>query len=385
MAKFSKMVINRALFPIIQRYIGRNKVLLIKGARRTGKTFLLEKILASYPGKYLKLNGELPEVQAMLAGKNLSMYRNLLGNAQLLAIDEAQSVREIGQILKIIIDHFPDVTIIATGSSSFDLINKTGEPLTGRQLQFTLFPVAQLELSEHENPIETRQKLEERMIYGSYPEVINLEGANEKKRYLIELTTSYLLKDILQFEQVRNSHKLLQLLQLLAYQAGQEVSNHELAKSLGVKHDTVARYLDLFSKVFIIYSIGAYGRNLRKEVVKSLKWYFVDNGIRNAIINNFSLLSQRNDAGQLWENYLMSERMKRNSYKELHIRTFFWRTYDGQEIDLIEEKDGKAEAFEFKWKAGKVKPPAFFRKNYPEVPFSVITPDNYQDFIGKTD
>ncbi|MCS6973049.1 MAG: AAA family ATPase [Cyclobacteriaceae bacterium] len=379
------MVINRALFPIIQRYIGRNKVLLIKGARRTGKTFLLDKILASYSGKYLKLNGELPEVQAMLAGKNLSMYRNLLGNARLLAIDEAQSVREIGQILKIIIDHFPDVTIIATGSSSFDLINKTGEPLTGRQLQFTLFPVAQLELSEHENPIETRQKLEERMIYGSYPEVINLEGANEKKRYLTELTTSYLLKDILQFEQVRNSHKLLQLLQLLAYQAGQEVSNHELAKSLGVKHDTVARYLDLLSKVFIIYSIGAYGRNLRKEVVKSLKWYFVDNGIRNAIINNFSLLSQRNDEGQLWESYLMSERMKRNSYKELHIRSFFWRTYDRQEIDLIEEKDGKAEAFEFKWKAGRVKPPVFFRKNYPDVPFSVITPDNYQDFIGKTD
>jgi predicted AAA+ superfamily ATPase len=375
------MIIKRALFSTIQRYLGQNKVLIIKGARRTGKTFLLNKILESYPHQFLKLNGELPEVQAILTTKNVNSYGNLIGNAKLVAIDEAQAVPDIGQILKIIIDHFPGLTILATGSSSFDLVNKTGEPLTGRQLNFRLYPVSQLELNEHENALQTRQKLEERLVFGCYPEVINLASSNEKIKYLTELTTAYLLKDILQFEQVRNSHKLIQLLQLLAYQIGQEVSYHELAKNLNLKHDTVIRYLDLLSKVFVVYRLGAYSTNLRKEVVKSSKWYFTDNGIRNAIINNFSLLNFRNDVGQLWENYLLSERLKRNEYRELNIRPYFWRTYDQQEIDLIEETNNKLEAFEFKWQRERAKAPVFFRKNYPDVPFHTITPDNYPEFV----
>ncbi|MBX2965059.1 MAG: ATP-binding protein [Cyclobacteriaceae bacterium] len=375
------MKISRAILPQIREYIGLNKVLVITGARRVGKTHLLGELVDNYEGNLVHLNGDLPETAQLLGAKNVSSYKRLIGNAKLLVIDEAQVIPDIGKILKIIIDHFKQLTIIATGSSSFDLVNKTGEPLTGRQVQFHLYPVAQLELTVHEPFLDTVQNLAGRLVFGAYPEALNLSSDREKKEYLEEITTSYLLKDILLYEQVKNSHKMLQLLQLISYQVGQEVSNDELGKQLGLKRDTIARYLDLFSKIFVIYRLNGYSSNLRKEVVKSSKWYFVDNGIRNAIINNFNNLSARNDVGQLWENYLMSERIKRNVYNRLTVRPHFWRTYDRQEIDLVEEANGKLAAFEFKWRKEKTKAPIFFTKNYPQASFEVITKENYLDFI----
>lgn len=376
------MDIERAVRAEIIKNIGKNKVLVLTGARRVGKTWLLGSLIRSYNKPIVQLVGEIPATIELLSSKDVGVYERLIGNAKLLIIDEAQVVPEIGKALKIMIDHFKDITILATGSSSFDLSNKVGEPLTGRQLQFHLYPVAQMELSKHEGLNETMQKLEERLIYGSYPEVITLPTVYEKQRYLDEITNAYLLKDILIFEHVRNSHKLLQLLQLLSYQVGQEVSYDELGKQLQLSKDTVMKYLDLLSKIFVIYRVGGYSSNLRKEVVKSSKWYFVDNGIRNAIINNFSNLSARNDIGQLWENYLMSERVKRNAYKQLTVRPHFWRTYDRQEIDLVEEANGELAAFELKWRKEKAKAPIFFTKNYPQASFEVITKENYLDFIG---
>lgn len=381
MAEFTKMKINRAILPQIRYNLGKNKVLVITGARRTGKTFLLEELVKDYRGRLVHMNGDLPETTQLLAGKNLATYNRLIGDTDLLVIDEAQVIPDIGRILKVIIDHFKQLTVVVTGSSSFDLVNKTGEPLTGRQIHFHLYPIAQMELANTENYLETVQRLEERLIFGSYPEIFNLTAEQEKRTYLEEMVTSYLLKDILLYEQVRNSHKMLQLLQLISYQTGQEVSNDELGKQLGLKRDTVARYLDLFTKIFVLYRLGGYSSNLRKEVVKSSKWYFTDNGLRNAIINNFNPPTGRNDVGQLWENYLMSERIKRNKYKNLTVQPYFWRTYDRQEIDLVEVSGGKLAAFEFKWKSEKAKLPIFFAKNYPHASFEVITKENYLDFI----
>ncbi|MBY0433774.1 MAG: DUF4143 domain-containing protein, partial [Cyclobacteriaceae bacterium] len=244
-----------------------------------------------------------------------------------------------------------------------------------------LYPIWQGELAALESPEITMRNLDERLIFGSYPELLSLQADSDKRSYLQEITSSYLLKDILMFEQIRHSHKLLQLLQLIAFQIGQEVSYDELAKQLGISKDTVTRYLDLLSKIFVIYRVGGYSTNLRKEIIKSAKWYFIDNGIRNAIINNFSSLSMRNDVGFLWENYLMTERLKRNSYQQKFTTPHFWRTYDRQEIDLIENADGKINAFEMKWKTSKSKAPIFFTKSYPEAEFKTISRDNYLDFI----
>jgi uncharacterized protein len=375
------MKIDRILLNSLQSQLGKNKVLVLVGARRVGKTFLLNELELGYAGKVLRLNGDLPETHQLLNSQNVQTYSRILNGANLLLIDEAQVIPGIGKILKIMIDHFKDLTILATGSSSFDLSNRLGEPLTGRQITYHLYPVWQGELSPLESPVETMRNLEDRLIYGSYPEVITLSTDAERRQYLQELTSSYLLKDILIYESVRNSHKLLQLLQLIALQVGQEVSLHELANQLALSKDTVAKYLDLLTKVFIIYRVGAFSSNLRKEIVKSAKWYFVDNGIRNSLINNFASLEVRNDRGALWENYLMIERIKYNSYSQQHVVPHFWRTYDQQEIDLVESADQKLSAFEFKWNKGKSKPPLFFIKSYPQAQYQVINHDNYIDFI----
>lgn len=374
------MKIPRFLLDAIKTNIGKNKVIVLLGARRVGKTYLLDEIENSYSGKILRLNGDLPETHQLLSSLNIQTYQRILNGANLLMIDEAQVIPDIGKILKVLIDHFKELTILATGSSSFDLSNKLGEPLTGRQLTFQLYPIWQRELDTIESPIETIRNLDDRLIFGSYPEVINLTNASDRRQYLQELVSSYLLKDILIYEQVRSSQKLLQLLQLIALQLGQEVSLQELGKQLSISKDTVAKYLDLLSKVFIIYRVGAYSSNLRKEIVKSSKWFFTDNGIRNALINNFGSLELRTDLGPLWENYLMSERIKRNSYYRNGLTPYFWRTYDQQEIDLIESGDGKLDAFEFKWSKAGSKPPLFFTKSYPKSTYKVISRDNYLEF-----
>ncbi|MHB1922634.1 MAG: ATP-binding protein [Chitinophagaceae bacterium] len=375
-------IINRKIEEQIERLLGKNKVLLILGTRRVGKTFLINAIKQKYNKPVVVLNGEDFDVQEVLKKRTAANYKKIVGSARLLILDEAQVISEIGNILKLMIDSIPDLTIIATGSSSFDLLNKAGEPLTGRQIPFNLYPVAQLELKGTESFIETVQNLEERLIYGSYPELFQLDSYNEKSAYLQQLIQSYLLKDILAFEGIRQSDKIVRLLRLIAYQVGSEVSYNELATQLGISKNTVENYLDLLSKVFIIYRLSAYSTNQRKEVSKSSKWYFYDNGIRNAIINDFRIPTLRNDIGVLWENYVISERIKRNSYLHENVQYYFWRNYNQQEIDLIEIKKGKVYAYEFKYSPDKkVKAPTAFVTAYPKASFERISRDNYLDWI----
>ncbi|QPH38081.1 ATP-binding protein [Pedobacter endophyticus] len=373
--------ISRYLKSTILGKIGKNKVVLLFGTRRVGKTWLIEQIAAEAGIESLFLNGEDQDVQKLLSTRTAANYKRILGNVKLLIIDEAQTIPEIGKILKLVIDTFKDLTIIASGSSAFDLSNQTGEPLTGRSLTYYLYPIAQLELAQYENGLQTAQNLEERLIFGAYPEIFQLDTVGEKSQYLTELVKSYLLKDILMYETVQNSSKLLELLKLIAFQVGSEVSIDELARSLAISKNTVDRYLDLLSKVFIIFKVGGYSNNLRKEVTKLSKWYFYDNGIRNAILNDFRLMPIRNDQGLLWENYLFSERIKKMSYQQQNVQHYFWRTYDQQEIDFIETKEGAITAVDFKWGNRKKKIPGFFAKNYPNATFSIGNKENYLDFI----
>lgn len=383
MVSIYKMDIKRRLQNDIEKLMGRNKAILITGTRRVGKTVLLHSIAEKYQGKSLSLNGEDFDVQELLKTRSAANYKRIVGDATLLMIDEAQVIPEIGNILKLMIDSIPSLTIIATGSSSFDLVNKTGDPLTGRQYQMNLYPIAQLELTAQESYLETRQNLDERLVYGSYPELFQMQTESEKSEYLQQLVQSYLLKDILAYEDIRQSDKIVKLLRLIAYQTGSEVSYNELGNQLGMSKNTVEKYLDLLTKVFILFRLGAYSSNLRKEVSKSSKWYFYDNGIRNAIVNDFRLPAIRTDTGALWENYLISERIKRNAYTGKQAEYFFWRTYDQQEIDLLELQNGKLSAYEFKLAANKkTRIPVFFKEHYPESPFEVITRDNYLKWIA---
>jgi predicted AAA+ superfamily ATPase len=375
-------VINRIIESQITNLIDSNKVILILGTRRVGKTFLINSIQKNYKSKLIFLNGEDFDVQEIIKNRSTSNYKRLVGDNKLIIIDEAQSIPEIGMALKLLIDTNPNLTIIATGSSSLDLMNKTGEPLTGRNYQFNLYPISQLELMSTENFLETKQNLEERLIFGSYPELINLVSNDDKRNYLQQLVQSYLLKDILSFAAIKHSDKIVSLLRLIAYQVGSEVSNNELGTQLGMSRLTVETYLDLLSKVFIIYKLPSYSTNQRKEVTKSSKWYFFDNGIRNAIINDFRIPTLRNDIGNLWENYLVSERIKSNKYLNKTKELYFWRNYNQQEVDLIEVRDGAIATFEFKYSGNKkIKQPLSFKTLYPESTFECINKDNYIDFV----
>ena len=321
------------------------------------------------------------DTQRLLSQRTKSAYNRFLKDIKLLVIDEAQAVPQIGAALKLIIDEFPQLTIIATGSPGFDLSNKTGEPLTGRSYEFRIYPIAQMELSEMESPIETHHNLDERLVLGSYPELFSISNHDEKIEYLQHLIRSYLLKDILAHEGIRNSSKLLDLLQLLAYQCGNEVSVEELGTILGVSKNTIDKYIDLLCKVQIIFKLRGYSKNLRKEIVKNSKIYFFDNGIRNALVNDFKPISVRNDMGVLWGNYLLSERIKHNYYLKKVPEYYFWRTYDQQEIDWIEVTGTKLAAFEFKWQKSNKKIPIAFREAYPKATFIIISQHNYLDFI----
>lgn len=375
-------LIRRALEETVKTQLGKNKVILIMGTRRVGKTVLANTIKNQYGGKAVVMNAEDFDVQELLENRSVANYKRIIGNATLLIIDEAQVLPDIGQILKLMIDEIPELTIIATGSSSFDLANKTGDPLTGRVILLHLYPLSQAEIGANETGLETNQNLEERLVFGSYPELFKLSTVEEKAAYLLQLVQSYLLKDILVFEGIRQSDKIVKLLRLTAYQCGAEVSYTELAGQLGISKNTVENYLDLLSKVFIVYKVGAYSTNLRKEVSKSSKWFFYDNGIRNAIINDFRLLSLRNDTGLLWENYLLAERLKKNAYQRKHAQYYFWRNYNQQEVDLVEINNGKVTAYEFKYSpTKKVKKPSAFASGYPDVEFEVISKDNYLDWI----
>lgn len=359
--------------------IGKQKVIMLYGSRRTGKTTIIDSIAEKYGTDVLMLQGEDMQVADMLAQRTIANYRRLTTGKKIIIIDEAQAVPDIGRVLKLMIDNIKGITIIATGSSSFDLVNRTGEPLVGRNIIYRLFPVAQAELAPIEDALATARNLEHRLVYGSYPELWQMEDIQDQQDYLTELVNSYLLKDLLMLENIKGADVLYKLLQMLAWQVGSQVSTVELGRALQINKITVERYLDLLSKVFIIYPLSGYSSgNLRKEVTKSKKWYFYDNGIRNALIGNFSALRNRNDVGQLWEQYLLSERMKYNSYRNYRSQPFFWRTYDGQEIDLLEVRDDQVTAIECKWNvAKKVKIPAAFAKTYPGAEFNVADKNNY--------
>ncbi len=376
------MYIKRIIAEKIAERMQPNRAVLIFGARRVGKTMLIKQITDGFAGKTMMLNGDDMDIQALLGDSSIANYQRLFSDVELLVIDEAQNIPDIGKKLKLIVDEIPGIKVIASGSSSFDLKNKTGEPLVGRATQFFLTPFSQAEISQTENALDTRRNIETRLIYGSYPDVVLAKSNVLREEYLRDLVDAYLLKDILSIDGLKNSSKMRDLLRLLSYQTGSEVSYDELGRQTGMSRNTVERYLDLLSKVYVIYRIGGFSRNLRKEVAKASKWYFYDLGVRNAVINNFSPLAIRQDTGAIWENYIISERMKRNYNLRLNHELFFWKTYDRQEIDLVESaSDMSLEAFEIKWGDKHPKCPVAFANAYPDATFTVLNRDNYIDYI----
>ena len=375
--------LKRGIEILFSKKVLPNKVLILLGARRVGITAFIKNYLATIPAvDYLQLNGEDIQDADLLKERSVVNYKRLLNKVKLLVIDEAQNIPDIGLILKLIVDSIDEIKVIVTGSSVFDLSNKLGEPLVGRKNTIYLFPLAQMEFAKYENFKETTQKLEERLLFGSYPELEQYPDWNDKINYLKEIVNSYLLKDILVYEGIKQSSKILDLLKLIAFQVGQEVSLQELARQLGISKNTVESYLDLLAKVFVIYKVPGFSRNLRKEITKSNRWYFYDNGIRNAIIANFSRLDSRTDVGALWENYLASEHIKNQNYNQKSVSNYFWRTYDQQELDWLEEDNGILRGYEFKWNENrKAKIPTAFAKAYPEASFEVINKQNYLDFM----
>lgn len=373
--------INRFYETELSESIKKGKVFLLYGPRRAGKTALLEKFIKDFKGKVYSGSGDDMVLKDLLQSQNKSRIISILGQYDLVFIDEAQQIPDVGLALKILIDNSVDMKLIITGSSSLGLSDKLGEPLTGRQIVRTLFPISVSELNSEYGPMFILEKLEELMIYGSYPEVLNSNINNEKIEYLITLRDSLLLKDILELENIRNPSKLIDLLRLLAFQIGHEVSFNELSNALGIAKQTVERYLNLLEKTFVIKKVGGFSRNLRKEITKTSRYYFWDNGIRNSVINNFNALNIRNDIGMLWENFLFIERLKKQEYQRLFSNNYFWRTYDGKEIDLIEEREGMLFAYEFKWGAKKTKPPKDWLTNYPKAEYHVIDKTNFHEFL----
>lgn len=362
-------------------WIKPNKVLIIYGPRRVGKTTLVKHYLDTVKDKVRIVSGDSIETQRILSSQDFDLLKQYVMNYSLIFIDEAQRIPNLGLNLKIMVDQIPTIRIVITGSSSLELSGQVGEPLVGRKTTLQLYPLAQLELGYLYNRFDLQTQLSNYLVFGGYPEVITEEDLQQKQEILKDITESYLLKDILELEKVKYSKLLLDLLRLLAYQIGGEVSLSELAEKLHIDVKTVARYLDLFEKSFIIYNIRGFSRNLRKEITKKSKYYFYDNGIRNAIINNFNPLETRNDVGMLWENFLFMERMKKRSYQRIYANDFFWRTWDKEEIDLIEERDGRLFGFDFKYNSSKMKPLKTWKENYPDSDLSIINKDNYLDFI----
>ncbi len=357
-----------------------NKALVILGPRQVGKTTLMNDYIVSANVKTKVVTGDDITVHSIFGSRSLKTISMFCEGYDVIAVDEAQKIPDIGLGIKLMVDNIPGIKVIATGSSSFELAGQVGEPLTGRKNTMMLYPVAQMEMLNHYNKFELSEMLEDFMIYGGYPAVVTATSYEEKRSLLMEITGSYLFKDILEFEKIKSPQLLINLLRLLAFQIGNEVSVNELSKNLKVDNKTVQRYLELLEKSFIIYKLTGYSRNLRKEISKKAKYFFFDTGIRNAVISNFNPLSLRNDTGQLWENFLVMERIKKQAYKPVYSNNFFWRTWSGNEVDFVEERDGKLFGFEFKWGKTKTKPPKLWMETYPEADFKVIDKSNYMDF-----
>ena len=359
-----------------------NKALVIYGPRRVGKTTLLRNFLSHTTLKYKLEVGENIRFKELISSQDFKLIEEYASGYELIAIDEAQAIPNIGQGIKILIDQIPNMRVIATGSSAFELSQYIGEPLTGRKRTIKLFPIAQMELLHDMNKFELKQQLSEYLIFGQYPDILLAKSKQDKILLLQELVESYLLKDILSLDRVKGAGPLLQLLKLLAFQVGNLVSLNELATQLHLDVKTIGRYIDLLEKSFVLYKLGGFSSNLRNEVTAQHKYYFLDNGIRNAIISQFNELSSRNDIGALWENFLIIERLKKQSYAGFYGNQYFLRTYDKKEIDLIEECDNVLQAYEFKWsKKNITKINSFWQKTYQGRPIELINTENYLNFI----
>ncbi|MDI6768681.1 MAG: ATP-binding protein [Anaerolineales bacterium] len=378
---YSMFMFARAYEPL-DAHLQPNRVLVIYGPRRVGKTTLLQGYLKQTELKYKLDSGDNIRTQQILSSQDFNQILPYIEGYELLAIDEAQNIPNVGMGLKIIVDQVPGISVVVTGSSSFELAGQVGEPLTGRKRTLTLYPLAQSELLSTYNKFELREHLPDFLVFGAYPEVLQASTRQERIEVLAEIANAYLLKDILAFDRVKKSRTLLDLLKLLAFQVGNEVSLAELATQVGVDVKTIQRYLDLLEKAFVILRLGGFSRNLRQEVTNKSKYYFLDNGIRNAVIAQFNTLDQRNDIGALWENFMVMERLKYRAYAPLYANIYFWRTYGQQEIDLVEERDGKLFGYEFKWSLTKaVTPPKNWISAYPEAEFKVVHPDDYLEFV----
>ena len=365
----------------IDNLLKPNRALIIYGPRRIGKTTLLKNYLSKTKYKYLLDTGDNVETRQIFGLPDFNKIIDYAAKYELIAIDEAQLIPNIGSGLKILVDQVPNIKVIATGSSSFDLANQVGEPLTGRKITINLYPLLQSELLTIFNKYELKKNLSDFLIFGSYPEAITAKTRTEKIAVIKEIVTSYLLKDILAFERIKSPKVLLDLIKLLAFQIGSEVSFNELATKLSINARTVARYIDLLEKSFIIVNLGSFSRNLRKEVTRKNKYYFLDNGIRNGVIDQFNDLDKRDDIGKLWENFIVMERIKMLDYKKIYGHLYFWRTYEQKEIDIVEERDGKLAGYEIKWKKDKVKPPKDWLATYKNAEYKVINQDNYLDYV----
>ncbi len=376
------MLLPRALTPIILDKLKTSpKGIVLYGARQVGKTTLVNELVASLGQRTLVINGDQSRFVDILSSKDLEKIRSLIEGYELLVVDEAQRIPDIGIGLKIILDNIPNLKLIVTGSSSLDLASKVSEPLTGRIWTYHLFPISFGELKITKNRAELDASLEERLIYGSYPEIFSLVGDTVKREYLQNLSDAYLYKDLLEFGGLKNSTKIRDLLKLLAFQIGSQVSLSEVGGSLGISKETVSRYIDFLEKSFVIFRLSGFSRNLRKEVTKMDKIYFYDLGVRNILIDNLNFLKDRGDAGQLWENFLIVERVKKLAYAQMTASSYFWRTYTGAELDYIEDAGGNLAGFEFKFNEKTVKPPAGWLSTYPNSQFSTVNRKNYLDFI----
>ena len=368
----------------LEKYLTPSKALIIYGPRRSGKTTLIQHYLETTSWKYKLDSGDNIQTQHILGSQDFTQILQYAEGYDLLVIDEAQNIPNIGMGLKILVDQIPNIRIIATGSSSFELAGQIGEPLTGRKQTLTLYPIAQMELLGAKfNSQELKEKLHDYLIFGSYPEVMSEPTQKGKVKILEELVNSYLLKDVLTLADVKGSKILTSILKLLAFQVGSQVSLNEVANSVNIDVKTVQRYLDLLEKAFVIVSLEGFSRNLRSEVTSKAKYYFLDNGIRNGIIQQFNKIDLRDDIGKLWENFLFIERLKYRTYKNIYSNRYFWRTYSQQEIDLVEDRDGKLQAFEYKWsEKRKTQVPTEWKTTYPDASFSIVNPINYLEFIS---
>ncbi|MFT4566114.1 MAG: putative AAA+ superfamily ATPase [Saprospiraceae bacterium] len=373
-------MITRTVEKLFSQKMQDHKVIILTGPRQVGKTTFLKNYFKDQ--KVSWFNADESDIRQILQNHNKTYIQQILGSNKIMVIDEAQRIKNIGLLLKITHDELSDIKVIVTGSSALELADTINEPLTGRKWELNMYPISTMELIAHNGMLEEQRLLEHRLLYGSYPDVINNTGS--EREILQELSNSYLYRDLLTWQEIKKPQVLEKLVQALSFQIGNEISYNELGQMTGLNHETVQRYMDLLEKAYILFQLPSYSRNLRNELKKSKKVYFYDLGIRNAVIKNYNPINLRNDKGALWENYLIIERMKQKSYHRLFSNDYFWRTHAQQEIDYIEDYDGKLHAYEFKWSAHKkIKFSKSFQKAYPDSQMEGVSRDNYLKFLNK--